>query len=161
MSILNDIVRKCITQHEGGEKFFDALDEAVRNETHIMEGLVNIADQIFYDNGSIDEAEAIVIVVSGKFGAVFKNNITYSEGTVISVEGGLRSNEFTGFGMFEGLVASADVIFVDDSFYQGRTRDKIQAEVERLGGNFLGTVVAYDGSIEKDLNVESIFRYHR
>lgn len=52
------------------------------------------------------------------------------------------------------------VVFLDDSFYLGRTRDAIRKELERNGASLVGTIVAYDGSKEKDSTVKSLYKYY-
>jgi hypothetical protein len=161
MELLDRIVKECIEQHEGGEKFFDSLDESVRNSKEIFEELYSIAFEKLCDNQYLFAKK--IIVVSGRFGTIFAKEVNnFSNFLIVSVEGCLRFNEFSGFGKYQSMFANSKVVFIDDSFYLGRTRDKIKEEVERIGGHFLGTIVAYDGSISRIVkeDVQSLYRYH-
>lgn len=157
MNALTKIVKDCITQHEGGERFFDALDARVRDDSEIIQKLYDIA----YERLCRRE-EQKVLVVSGKFGAIFANHVdNYGGFDIVVVEGGLRSNEFTGFGSYEYDIFDSAIVFIDDSYYLGRTEEKICTAIDEAGGHHIHTVVAYDGSIsKKKKNLTSLYRYH-
>ena len=57
------LVNECLKQHEGGEQFFDAIDEKLRNDN----ALINMMIEKVSANEVFD-----YIIVSGKFGNVFK-----------------------------------------------------------------------------------------
>lgn len=154
MELLNKIVKDCLAQHEGGEKFFDYLDENIRVNMNILD-LLSVK---FLLGNDFDK-----IVVSGKFGRMFANyymNDLYTDDAkIIMVNGGLRKDE-----PIDDLshlnIKGKKFIFVDDSFYSGKTRNVIKAEIERLGGKLIQTYVVYDGSKEKDKTVRSLYRYY-
>ena len=82
------LVNEWLLQHEGGEKFFDAIDEKLRDDKI----LINIMIEKIKDNESFD-----YIIVSGNFGKVFKeycNNYQDDEfnKNIIVVNGGLRKD---------------------------------------------------------------------
>lgn len=154
--MINKTVIKLLNEHQGGTKFFHALDELIRKDVNILNvicGNLNFKD--YYDG----------IILSGKFGRVFASYYT-SRSTyhlfndeLIVVNGGLRKdNPIDDLSYID--LKGKNYIFVDDSFYSGKTRDIIKAEVERLGGNLVETYVVYDGSKEKDDAVNSIYRYY-
>ena len=61
---IESIVSECLKQHEGGEKFFDAIDESLRNDNLLITMMI----------GKVIENEKFdYIIVSGKFGKVFKS----------------------------------------------------------------------------------------
>lgn len=61
---INYLVEECLKQHEGGEKSFDAIDEKLRNDNLLLTMML----------GKVLEKEKFdYIIVSGKFGDVFKN----------------------------------------------------------------------------------------
>ena len=143
---LNDLVSDLLRQHNGGEVFFDHLDEALRNSSTIMEALIKTLRE-----------KTGRIICSGKFGRVFAN---VAPEPVIVVNGGLRSGEKIDDLSYLDLKGQK-FIFVDDSFYLGRTRDRIKDELERQGAHLIHTFVIYDGSKIKDENVTSLYRYHK
>lgn len=147
---LNEIVRRLIDEHTGGVPFFDALDEEIRAEG-FMAVLSEMAEVCF--------TQGIDLVVSGKFGRYFANADIYPGERLLVVNGGLRHGEIMDLTPFKWRIRGVDYVFLDDSFFQGRTRNKIRAEIERLGGKLLHTFVVYDGSQEHDDDVTSLYRY--
>lgn len=153
---MESIVSECLKQHEGGEKFFDAIDENLRNDNLLITMMI----------GKVIENEKFdYIIVSGKFGKVFKNFALNHIGEdfynkIIVVNGGLReNNEINNFYDYYDI-KDKNLIFIDDSYYLGRTRDKIKSTIETNGGKLLCTYVFYDGSKIKDNLVHSFYRYY-
>lgn len=155
--ILNSIVEECLLQHEGGEAFFDALDERIRNSDILIRAIMSKA--IFNIEVPFD-----IIVVSGKFGHVFYSRCKedYPEYQVVPVHGGLRKERNLYLtDLAKGDLEGKRVIFIDDSFYSGTTRNKIKNELERLSNTHLvATYVIYDGSKIKEDSVYSLYRYY-
>lgn len=146
---VNSIVEDMVKEHEGGKVFFDNLDKSLQDKA--------ILSSLFSKLWNSTKETVDYIIVSGKFGR-FVNNFV-SNGDIIVVKGGLRSGEEIDDISFIEL-KDKNVVFIDDSFYSGRTRDVIQREIERLGGNFIGTTVVYDGSRTKEEKVNSLYRYY-
>jgi len=150
LNLLNTIVKECLEQHEGGEKFFDNLDKSIQ-ETSIIYDLYNL----------IEEDKRNNIIVSGKFG-VFFTNLFHSHPNIILVNGSLRkNNKINDLEYLSNKIKDKNYIFIDDSFYSGKTRNSIKKEIERLDGNLINTYVVYDGSKEKDDTVISLYRYYK
>lgn len=153
---MESIVDECLKQHEGGEKFFDAIDESLRNDNLLITMMI----------GKVIENEKFdYIIVSGKFGKVFKDFTSNHMGKdfcdkVVVVNGGLREdNEVNNF--YDYLNIKGKIfVFIDDSYYLGRTRDKIKYIIEKHGGSLLCSYVFYDGSKVKDDLVHSFYRYY-
>lgn len=149
MKILDSIVKEMLLAHKGGEVFFDHLDEAVKKDTIIK----TLFDKFNLKNKNI--------IVSGGFGNFFINNYGQEVKTVISVNGSLRKGEpIQNLEYLREEIKGNSFSFVDDSFYSGKTRDVVKAEIERLGGIIAETVVIYDGSKIKEENVKSLYRYY-
>lgn len=153
---MESIVSECLIQHEGGEKFFDAIDESLRNDNLLITMMV----------GKVLENEKFdYIIVSGKFGEVFKSFTLKHLGEefsnkIIVVNGGLRcGNEINNF-YDKYDINNKKLIFIDDSYYLGRTRDKIKETVEKHNGKLICSYVFYDGSKIKDNSVHSFYRYY-
>lgn len=151
LEVLNLVVKDCINKHEGGEVFFDNLDENIRK--------INIVDVLLEKI-----KEDCVFVVSGKFGRYFYQ--TYSNKfAILVVNGSLRKSdskvEICDIFDFYGGVNDRDFIFIDDSFYSGKTRNKINEFLERFRSKIIHSYVVYDGSLIKQENVTSLYRYHQ
>ena len=152
---LESMVNKCLIQHEGGEKFFDALDELMRNDTLLITMLIGKV---------LEKPKFDYIIVSGNFGKLFKEHCNKHMpkmfcDKIIVVPGGLRNGtKITSF-WNEISVKDKNFIFLDDSFYLGRTRNVIKEAILKHGGKFLSTYVFYDGSKFKEDDVYSFYRY--
>jgi hypothetical protein len=142
--LLNNVVKQLLLEHTGGEKFFDALDNEIRNNSSIMSCLTRKIKDTEY------------IICSGKFGRMWAN---ISAWPVIVVNGNLRKGEPVDDISYLGLQGKS-FTFVDDSFYSGKTRNAIQKYLESQGASLVRTVVVYDGSLVKDPTVESLYRYY-
>jgi hypothetical protein len=153
MELLNNIVKECLAQHKGGEEFFNHLDESVQDMSIVDQLVKNIYDHTKYSSDKVHYA-----IVSGKFGCFFHNR--YRNASTIVVEGGLRITGVLDLSYMQETLYKKNVIFIDDSFYSGKTRNVVKAEVERCGGKLIDTYVIYDGSKEKDRNVHSLYRYY-
>lgn len=149
MNELDLVVKKMLEQHKGGEKFFDHLDLAVQSQPIVDELLELIQEKN--------------IIVSGKFGVFFSNYIK-DQGrglNLILVSGGLRKDTtIEDLEYMKTDIRRRDFVFVDDSFYSGKTRDVVKHEIERNGGTLKTTYVIYDGSRVKDTSVKSLYRYY-
>ena len=134
VNMVNDLLIKYV----GGETFFDALDEEIR---------IN------------DEFEGFI--VSGKFGKRFKDfylNNYHPNKEVLVCNGALRKGNDIGLDNYD--LNNKKYIFLDDSFWSGKTRDVVQKYIEENNGIFLKSYVFYDGNKEKSQNVESFYRYY-
>ena len=106
------------------------------------------------------------IIVSGKFGTFFSNwytvNTNWADQMIINVNGGLR----TGFSIdnldyLSEYIRNNKFVFLDDSYYSGKTQRAVKNEIERLGGKLVNTFVIYDGSVNKSDDVKSLYRYYQ
>jgi hypothetical protein len=155
-SKLDSIVKSMIEQHIGGEVFFNHLDKKIQQKSIIKQIITLIYSHDTFDN---------MIIASGKFGLFLSNyfQINYPDklSKLILVEGGLRKGATINLDYMNSSIQNRDFIFIDDSFYLGRTRNVIKKEIEKLGGNLIATYVAYDGSKIKESNVHSLYRYYK
>ena len=151
-----------LEKHVGGEEFFNHLDQAMQQNP--------IISQIYkkaYFWIVKSRIESPAFIVSGKFGRFFDNwHITepgiYESIPIIVVNGGMcKGIPIDRLTYLEDLIKNHEFIFIDDSFYSGKTRNAIKTELGRLGTVLLKTFVIYDGSITQDPNVESLYRYHK
>lgn len=160
--LMKELVFECIAQHKGGEKFFDSLDEKVKSNQDIMLQLISTASKLPNIQEFVSKAP-VKIIVSGKFGEAFKQYIVSFDSNlidkIICVEGGLRFNEIKNPQDYS-ILKNCYWIFIDDSYFAGRTANKVKNLVEQNNGVFLQTVVAYDGSEILQSDVTSLFRYY-
>lgn len=153
---MEKIVNECLIKYIGGEVFFNALDEKLRNNNLLMTEMIN---QI------LNREKFDYLIVSGSFEKKFKEFIDKHVNSnlsknIITVNGGLRdNNKIVKFDDYYDI-KNKNIIFIDDSYYLGRTRDKIKEAVTSNGGNFICTYVFYDGSKVKDNTVHSFYRYY-
>ena len=157
METLNKLVAEIIENHPGGGKpFFDKLDAEVRD--------VPFSHALFAKARSDHSCSATGFIVSGKFGAYFANwmRMTGSYNLVINVNGGLRDGEpIIDLTPFKQLILHRKFVFLDDSYFSGRTRDTIDKELQKFDAKIIDTYVVYDGSPgERHVGVCSLYRYY-
>lgn len=148
---LNNIVNNLIKEFTGGEVYFDNLDEVLRKKENL-----DIIQKLFSPLKNSN------VIVSGKFGYYILglfNKKTISVNSLIVVNGGLRG------GLIKDIILidfkrDSEYTFVDDSFYKGRTMRKVKEFLEIFDCKLKNTMVVYDGSIDKQDNVSSMYRYH-
>lgn len=153
MNELDRIVKKMLETHTGGEVFFDHLDEAIRNNIPVVEELLK----------SIPDIEDKNIILSGNFGQFFRKYLSLIEvqpRTIIWVPGGLRKDRRIDLTTL-GSAYWKEFIFIDDSFYSGKTKNVIDRELNKCSSYITDTYVVYDGSHKKQENVHSLYRYHK
>lgn len=157
MLILNEIVEKMFNEHKGGREFFDHLDGAVR-ETILIKELINMIYSRWPKSNPI-------LVGSGTFGVFLYNYLTYvihSDIKCLLVNGGLRDGKpIIDLTPFMSLAKNSNYVFLDDSFYSGRTYEIVRHEIMRFGGTVLGAAVIYDGSSTEWHDVISMYEYYK
>lgn len=155
---LNYKIAEILKQHEGGEKFFDALDAMVRGD---MDILVTFLDFVYFEIGDTKEYS---LILSGQFGnalmSIYGTNLFKDFSDVILVEGGLRSGKTPT--IFRQNFTETKFILLDDSFYSGTTKDAIERALKMIDSQarIVKTFVIYDGSKVKKNNIFSMFRYY-
>lgn len=145
-----DKVNKLLEQYIGGQIFFTELDKAVKFDKEILDALIVEV----YNHTDL----TTFTIASGEIGLAMHNlqvEIDYL------VPGGLRHDPTKiNLKPFADNIKGRKFVFVDDSYFSGKTAMVVKEEVERLGGIFVGSVVAYDGSKARDENVWSLYRYY-
>lgn len=142
-----DKVNALLEQYIGGQIFFTELDKAVKFDKEVLEELVSTA-----------KCTGALTIASGEIGLAMHNlgvKVNYL------VPGGLRHDPSKiNLAPFAEHIRGQHFLFLDDSYFSGKTAQVVKEEIERLGGHFLGTLVAYDGSKVKEENVWSLYRYY-
>ena len=143
-------VNALLEQYIGGQIFFTELDKAVKFDKDTLQALVCAVN---------DKADPLTFTIaSGEIGLAMHNlNVDVD----FLVPGGLRFDPSKiNLEPFSNYIKGNKFIFIDDSYFSGKTAMVIKEEIERLGGTFVGTYVVYDGSKSKDENVWSLYRYY-
>lgn len=157
---LNEKINELLRSHpEGGEGFFNALDYLVRSDIDILEKFLHSAINDYCNHP---------LIMSGNFGRAIINNFgskLYREfDHIVLANGNLRGDDEAELYLVNRRNFSReDFVFLDDSFYSGRTRDKLDAALKLVHSSFaiVKTYVIYDGSPERTPNVHGMFRYHK
>ena len=158
MNRLNEKIAEILKQHPEGEDFFDALDAMLRGDMDILTQFLTFAEN------KIFSPETKTLILTGQFGIALMNicgeKLCKMFKDVILINGGIRTGAEPI--IYRESLTSPHCVMFDDSFYSGTTRDKIQAKLKLIhsGANIGTTIVIYDGSINVQHNVYSMFRYH-
>lgn len=145
-----ETVNKLLEQYIGGQIFFTELDKAVKFDRHILEQLIHKIKEEY--------AEDVKTIASGEIGLAMHNLGVQVD---FLVPGGLRHDPSKiNLAPFVDKIKGQKFVFVDDSYFSGRTAYVVQEEIEKLGGIFIGSVVAYDGAKHRDYMVDSLYRYY-
>jgi hypothetical protein len=166
--MIDKLVYECIAQHEGGEKFFDELDKRLAGDKQMFARLITfsmeVMDNLFCDELSPDDTK-ITFILSGKFGESHRvelekkfKNIPKLNSVVL--EGGLRFNEIFNTSQYKSEIENSYCVFLDDSYFEGRTYGKVKKMIEDNNGVCVGCFVAYDGGKLRHTDVHSLFRYY-
>lgn len=146
-----ETVNELLEKFVGGQIFFSELDKAVKFDKAVLDELVSYADEVF-------DLDSIRTIASGEIGLAMHNlgvSINYL------VPGGLRHDPSKiNLEPFKQDIKGKRFLFIDDSYFSGKTAMVVKEEIERLGGTFVGTLVAYDGAKVEEKNVWSLYRYY-
>lgn len=161
---LNEKIGEILKEHKEGEKFFDALDYMIRGDKDILKDFYEFAIDNIFINNSISTT-TYNLIVSGKFGMALLTNYRYNLNAnfnkVIVTNGNIRKGELPE--IYCNELNKKPFIFLDDSFYSGKTKDSIEKALKEINPNskIVKTIVVYDGSINNKENIISMYRYHK
>lgn len=154
---MSQIVQKCIDSHGGGEEYFNELDDLIKNDEDFLMSYLTHISQLSVKN----------IIVSGGIGykiALLKHKYSwFLEGYNIEyVNGSLRKGLPIQYSNWKlDSYKNQPFIFVDDSYYSGKTLRIVKTYIEEvLGGYLQDSYVFYDGSEDNLDNVKSLYRYY-
>jgi len=143
--LLDNIVNNLLNKYTDGQEFFTALDKSIQHPM-LVSTLLSIAPK--------DKT----VIVSGHFGQYVANSNIISN--LFVLPGNIRHTPEFSLEHCADFIKHKDFIFLDDSYYSGRTQNIIRREIEKYKGNFIHTFAIYDGGMYKDKMVTSLFRYH-
>ena len=142
---VNELLEKFI----GGEIFFDQLDDSIGTSKEIL-AMLDHDVKISYPH------DKYKYVVTGKTGLSYFN---YGFTVDLIVPGGLRKSNAE-LDLSEYVKAGENYVLIDDSYFMGRTEAVIRKALNKCGASLAGTLVFYDGCIEKRDWVTSMYRYY-
>ncbi len=152
---ISKIVEDNLKRYVGGEDFFSAIDEIFSNDKDLLNEITNL----ILKNEIFD-----YLIVSGKFGQKFykfiKDNYSQLYNKIIVVNGSLRKGKEIENFWDKFNINQKKIIFIDDSFYSGSTKNRINDVIKANNANLIRTYVFYDGSIKKENDVFSFYRYY-
>ena len=154
---MSQIVQKCIDSHGGGEEYFNELDDLIKNAEDFLISYLTHISQSSVKN----------IIVSGEIGSriaeLKKEHKWFLEDCNIEyVNGSLRKGEPIQYSNWKlDSYRMQPFIFVDDSYYSGKTLRIVKTYIEEvLGGYLQNSYVFYDGSEDNLDEVTSLYRYY-
>lgn len=148
---LFETVNELLEKYIGGQIFFTELDKAVKFDKQMLIELVKAVDKKYC-------LDTIFTIASGEMALALHN---FDVDVDFIVPGGLRYDPSKiNLEPWANIIREANFVFMDDSYFSGRTALVIRKEIERLGGTFLGSYVIYDGSKSKEEDVDSLYRYY-
>lgn len=148
-------VNELLEKYIGGQIFFSELDNAVKFDEEILTQLLTKANAI---KSAYPNPQDILTIASGEIGLSLHN---LGIPVDFLVKGGLRHNpNDINLKPFADKIKNKSFIFINDSYFSGKTLQVVKEEIERLGGKVIFSMVAYDGSRVKDNFVYSLYRYY-
>lgn len=159
---LNEKIGIILKQHKEGEEFFNALDFIIKGDISILGDFLSF---FMNDAGKRLNLEETGLIVSGGFGnaimTMYGDRLTKNFGEVIVTNGGIRlGNEAA---IFKDRLFCKNWIFIDDSYYLGRTKAGISVALRKIrpDASIFETYVIYDGSMGRVDKVKSMYRYNK
>ena len=161
-------VDELLKKFQGGEEFFDKLDEVIRLPKNV-DIIQKLFDIIYKEQGN-----NFNVIVSGKFGDWIKflvdKSILKVDGNLILVKGSLRLkgtnlNKLNYSKDIDVIFKKYDIdrqnfIFIDDSLYSGSTKKAIEEWLNQHKSKIIKTYVIYDGNDKKYDDIKSLYRYY-
>lgn len=151
---ITSVIQYNLSKHIGGSKFFDHFD-ADLTSYELRPVIIKVLTSLSNQN----------IILSGKFGIYIKHLISERQlvwnKNICFVKGSLRGKDRT-IRRFESNhdISKQNFLFVDDSFYSGKTWNAINSFLKDHNSSIENGYVIYDGSKVKPKNLKSMWRYY-
>jgi len=142
--LINNIVDSILLKYKEGQDFFSNLDLSFRNKKVMDILLASVPDKY-------------KIITSGSFGR--KLSKIYPHKVTLLLPGNLRHMLKYDLIKQRKQIKKQDYIFLDDSYYSGRTVNVVRKALEEQQGNLVKTYVLYDGKKTKDKDIKYFYRY--
>ena len=154
---MSQITKKCIDLHGGGEEYFNELDDLIKNDEDFLISYLTHISQSSVKN----------IIISGEIGEKIaalrlKYKWFLSDCSIEYINGSLRKGNPIQYSNWKlDSYKNQPFIFVDDSYYSGKTLRIVRTYIEEvLGGYLQNSYVFYDGSEDNIDDVVSLYRYY-
>ena len=148
--LMTEKVHKCLQNHIGGEAYFTELDAEIKNDHDLLRK---------YLHQIIIKTKVNNFVMSGEIGRYYAALFSPEDINLFLLPGGLRHGKEVPYDIgrvYEGV----DFVFLDDSYYSGRTLRAVKEYMDTTGANIVANYVFYDGSKHNIDGVKSIYRYY-
>lgn len=154
--LIEQYAKECSKIYKGGEKYFNEIDTKIKSNKELL---------LSYIKKVIEESGCKNILLSGSMFDTVTEAIKSSDKidcVLYKVNGNLRS--YKGKLLcpieFSFIYNKKDFVFIDDSYYSGKTFKCVKDYINSAGGKVIAAYVFYDGSREKADNVHSLYRYY-
>lgn len=148
--LMTEKVEKCLKSHTGGEAYFTELDAEIKSDEEFLKSFMNCI---------IEETNCHNFVMSGEIGSMYFKLYSHDNIRLLLLPGGLRHGKELPNDV-ERIYKGMEFVFVDDSYYSGKTLNAVKKYMESTGAKIIANYVFYDGSRENKDNVKSIYRYY-
>lgn len=152
-SLLRDVARRVEAEVGDGSAFFDRVDLELRDRFWYRAQWQRYA--LMAASTALSLPRVSLPVVSGAWGRGFVR--AYPKWGALVLPGELRHADLP---PIEEDLSGKSFVFLDDSCYLGRTRDKIRDRIAEAGGELRASLVLYDGSATGIDGMEGLYRYH-
>lgn len=151
---LDKIVSELLKKYERGPQFFEALDSKIKdisNEDMILYLVSGCKDKWVCSSGEFGQ-RLKSLLKDGKFKC--KGFVTFS-GKMTS-----RGKDVEWWEPENFDFNNKEFVYVDDSYFSGKTANKIDDFLSERNSKISEIYVVYDGSMHRKDNVHSFFRYY-
>ena len=148
--LMAEKVEKCLKSHTGGEAYFTELDAEIKSDEEFLKSFINRI---------VIETKCHNFVMSGEIGVVYSKLYSHDDIHLFLLPGGLRHDKEIPYNIGR-IYEEMEFVFVDDSYYSGKTLNAVKKYMESIGAKIIANYVFYDGSRENKDNVRSIYRYY-
>lgn len=142
-----ETVNEYLEKYIGGEIFFDELDNALKFNKDMLTELINNTRKVYPSHK---------IIASGEIALCLHNFGIHVD---VIVQGSLRKGVIP-LKLTQFVTKGERYIFVDDSYFSGKTANIVKDALEMEGCVLDGISVIYDGCREKKNEVISMYRYY-
>jgi hypothetical protein len=151
------IVQSVSKKYSGGENYFTELDRMIKNDKKFLLS--------FYE--WVCSCTSNPIIISGEIGNILVGYLSHEnicKNPIVLVNGGLRSGaDITSISCFPSnfeISTNTNFTMIDDSYYSGKTVNKVKNFLEAHGNELEDVYVFYDGSREQKEYIKSLYRYY-
>ncbi len=150
-SIVNDLLYK----YKGGIKFFNALDDSIKditNQDMIISLVKGNSNEWLATSGEFGD-KLYKLYEKGKFKC---KGIIVFNGKMLTKKAGIRTWYPSTF-----EIVDKEFVYIDDSYFSGSTVNKINEFLKENNSKIKSVSVIYDGSKDRSRMVRSFFRYYK